>query len=207
MEQVLLEHVCWSQHGFTEGELCLANLIDLTGSVNDRVEDANFRRISTSFFKVFVSKQGFYSLNGWAARWVNRWLDGWPTGQLLTGHHPMQPEANKRCITGTCVRHLYHWLWGGDSAVLSDSHMTPKGWYPCHAWGQGCYLDRPRKARGMDSELWNSADTVSVMYPGTTDAGNWGTEKQRGAKNILGCINKTTSSRWLEEMPFTQYLL
>lgn len=195
MEQVLLEHICWSQHGFTEGELCLANLIALIGFVSCRLEDANFRRISTSFSKVFVSKQGFYSLNVWAARWVNRQLDGWLTGQLLTGHHPMQPEANKRCITGTCVRYLY------DTNIFTDSEEVTVLCCQIHTWHQkgstpamleDCYLDRPRKARGMDSELQNSANTISVMYPGCWELRDWKTKR---AKNILSCINKTTSSR------------
>ncbi|CAM5084992.1 unnamed protein product [Natator depressus] len=94
MEQVLKESILKhleerkvirnSQHGFTKGKSCLANLIafydKITGSVDEgKAVDVLFLDFSKAFdtvsHSILVSKLKKYGLDEWTIRWIENWLD------------------------------------------------------------------------------------------------------------------------------------
>ncbi|CAM5110535.1 unnamed protein product [Eretmochelys imbricata] len=93
MEQVLKESILKhleerkvirnSQHGFTKGKSCLANLIafydKITGSVDERkAVDVLFLDFSKAFdtvsHSILASKLKKYGLDEWSIRWIESWL-------------------------------------------------------------------------------------------------------------------------------------
>ncbi|CAM5077342.1 unnamed protein product [Eretmochelys imbricata] len=104
MEQVLRESILKhleerkvirnSQHGFTKGKSCLANLIafydEITGSVDEgKAVDVLFLDFSKAFdtisHSILASKLKKYGLDEWTIRWIESWLDCWAQQVVING--------------------------------------------------------------------------------------------------------------------------
>ncbi|CAM4648012.1 unnamed protein product [Lepidochelys olivacea] len=114
MEQVLKESILKhleerkvirnSQHGFTKGKSCLANLItfydEITGSVDEgKAVDVLFLDFSKAFDMVYhsilASKLKKYGLGEWTIRWIESWLDRQAQQVVINGSMPSwQPVSS-----------------------------------------------------------------------------------------------------------------
>ncbi|CAM4662125.1 unnamed protein product [Lepidochelys kempii] len=83
-----------SQHGFTKGKSCLANLIafydEITGSVEmGKAVDVIYLDFSKSFdmvsHSILASKLKKYGLDEWTIRWIESRLDHWAQQVLING--------------------------------------------------------------------------------------------------------------------------
>jgi len=113
MEQLILEVIVKqveekkvirsSQHGFTKGKSCLANLIafydGMTGWVDEgRAVDVVYLDFSKAFVtashNILLGKLRKYGLNEWSVRWIENWLNGRTQRVVISGM-----ESSWRSVT------------------------------------------------------------------------------------------------------------